>query len=170
MVRIVDKLHKAVSALEDFTTRQWYFKCDNVLKLNAQLKGSDKEVSLWFPFPFSKNNSLSLNRPLHLISVTYTGQRIGKIMSSGWESLSWRRTTLLFLRLEGTLEGMLLLLSWKCLTILLIRLYYVDRLLSFGLLFGIWHMFAMRSQVARRMWFFLTTLAMRMYSVLNDRS
>ena len=45
MVRIVDKLHKAVSALECFTTHQWHFKCDNVVKLNAQLKGRDKEVS-----------------------------------------------------------------------------------------------------------------------------
>jgi hypothetical protein len=52
MVRIVDKLHKAVSALESFTTRQWHFKCDNVLKLNAQLKGRDKEVSFAALFAF----------------------------------------------------------------------------------------------------------------------
>jgi hypothetical protein len=45
MVRIVEKLHKALTALEWFTTRQWHFKCNNVLKLNDELTGKDKEVS-----------------------------------------------------------------------------------------------------------------------------
>lgn len=46
MVRIVEKLHKALTALEWFTTRQWHFKCENVVKLSQELKGKDKEVSL----------------------------------------------------------------------------------------------------------------------------
>lgn len=44
MVRIVEKLHKALAALEWFTTRQWQFKCANVLKLSEELKGKDREV------------------------------------------------------------------------------------------------------------------------------
>ena len=62
MVRIVDKLHKAVTALESFTTRQWHFKCDNVLRLNDELVGKDKEVSLFIL-------SLSL---VHHISFPFT--------------------------------------------------------------------------------------------------
>lgn len=46
MVRIVEKLHKALTALEWFTTRQWHFNCNNVLMLSQELKGKDKEVSL----------------------------------------------------------------------------------------------------------------------------
>ena len=44
MVQVVNKLHKAVGALEWFTTRQWHFKCDNVLKLHEQLTGSDRKT------------------------------------------------------------------------------------------------------------------------------
>lgn len=44
MVKITEKLHKAIGALEWFTTRQWQFKCNNVLALSSELKGKDKEV------------------------------------------------------------------------------------------------------------------------------
>lgn len=45
MVKIMTKLQKAIQTLEWFTTRQWDFKCDNVLMLHDQLQGSDKEVT-----------------------------------------------------------------------------------------------------------------------------
>jgi len=45
MVRIYDKLHRAVNALEFFTTREWKFSTNNVLMLIDQLKGIDKEVT-----------------------------------------------------------------------------------------------------------------------------
>ena len=48
-----------------------------------------------------------------------------------------------------------------------LRLYYMDRLMALGFLLSIWQLFAMRSQLAQRMWFFLTTLAVRMYSLLR---
>lgn len=44
MVRLYEKLHKAVNALEWFTTREWNFKVNNVLMLVDQLKGKDKET------------------------------------------------------------------------------------------------------------------------------
>ena len=37
----MNRLHKAVGALGWFTTHQWHFKCDNVVKLHEQLAGSD---------------------------------------------------------------------------------------------------------------------------------
>ncbi len=46
MVRIYEKLHRAVKALEWFTTREWKFSTNNVLMLIDQLKGVDKEVTI----------------------------------------------------------------------------------------------------------------------------
>lgn len=46
MVRLYAKLHRAIKALEFFTTRQWHFKVNNVLMLCDQLEGPDKEVSI----------------------------------------------------------------------------------------------------------------------------
>lgn len=50
MVKITEKLHKAIGALEWFTTRQWHFKCNNVLALSSELKGKDKEVGIFLLF------------------------------------------------------------------------------------------------------------------------
>ena len=47
MTRIYDKLHKAVNALEWFTTREWTFHCNNVLNLSSELVGSDKQVCIY---------------------------------------------------------------------------------------------------------------------------
>ncbi|XP_054164907.1 putative fatty acyl-CoA reductase CG5065 isoform X2 [Oppia nitens] len=44
MVRLYEKLHRATSALEWFTTREWKFSANNVLMLIDQLKGADKET------------------------------------------------------------------------------------------------------------------------------
>ncbi len=44
MVRIYDKLHRAVNALEWFTTHEWKFSNNNVLQLIDQLNGVDREV------------------------------------------------------------------------------------------------------------------------------
>lgn len=42
MVKVEDKLAKAVDCLEYFTTRQWNFKNDNVRKLSQALDAKDR--------------------------------------------------------------------------------------------------------------------------------
>lgn len=44
MVKVQDKLSKAVSCLEYFTTHEWEFKDDNVQKLLSQLSTEDKQT------------------------------------------------------------------------------------------------------------------------------
>ena len=44
MVKLYEKLHRAITALEWFTTKEWKFTSNNVLMLIDQLTGKDKEV------------------------------------------------------------------------------------------------------------------------------
>lgn len=44
MRRLYTKLHKAVSILQYFTTRQWLFRCQNVTALHKKLKPVDQQV------------------------------------------------------------------------------------------------------------------------------
>lgn len=48
------------------------------------------------------------------------------------------------------------------------RLYYADRIISIGVVVAVWRLFVMRTHLSRRMWFFLTTLAVRMYSLIRS--
>lgn len=43
MLRVYQKVHKAVNCLEFFTTREWKFHCNNVLMLNEALTSEDQE-------------------------------------------------------------------------------------------------------------------------------
>jgi len=132
MVRAVEKLHKAITSLEDFTTRQWQFKCNNVLALSKELQGSDKET---FAFDI---------RQLHW--PTY------------WEDYVLGMRKFILKEDHSSLP-----VARKKLN----RLYYRDSVVFFGVLLAVCHLFARRSQLASRMWFFLATLAVRIYSALN---
>lgn len=132
MVRAVEKLHKAITSLEDFTTCQWQFKCNNVLALSKELQGSDKET---FAFDI---------RQLHW--PTY------------WEDYVLGMRKFILKEDHSSLP-----IARKKLN----RLYYRDSVVFFGVLLAVCHLFARRSQLASRMWFFLATLAVRIYSALN---
>ena len=44
MVKLYQKLHRAITSLEWFTTRDWKFSSNNFLMLNDQLDEKDKKV------------------------------------------------------------------------------------------------------------------------------
>ncbi|KAI1285384.1 putative fatty acyl-CoA reductase [Halotydeus destructor] len=132
MLKIMAKLQKAIKTLEWFTTRHWSFKNNNVLMLNEQLEGSDKET-----FAFDV-------RELHW--PTY------------WEDYVLGTRKFILKEEHSTLPQ-----ARKSLQ----RLYYVNKLASIVLMLGVWQVFAMRTQAARRMWFFFTSVAMKLYSLLS---
>jgi fatty acyl-CoA reductase len=132
MLKIAGKLQKAIQTLEYFTTRHWSFKNNNVLMLNEQLEGTDKET-----FAFDV-------RELHW--PTY------------WEDYVLGTRKYILKEHHNTLPQ-----ARKSLQ----RLYYVNKLVSVVLMFGVWQMFTLRTQVAKRMWFFFTTFAMKLYSFLS---
>lgn len=45
-------------------------------------------------------------------------------------------------------------------------MYVIHKILGFLVMYGIWHLLVLRSNAAKRLWFFLTTFAMRLYSLL----
>jgi len=131
MVKIYTKLHRAVNALEWFTTREWKFNCGNVISLTQQLQGPDKET---FHFDI---------RDMHW--PTY------------WEDYVLGTRKFILKEENSTLPQARSNLK---------RLYYIHKIVGFLLMYGIWHLFLLRTQAARRLWFFFTTLAMRLYSLL----
>jgi len=132
MLKVMGKLQRAIQALEWFTTRQWHFKCNNVLMLSDQLQGQDKEA---FAFDI---------RDLHW--PTY------------WEDYVLGTRKYILKEENNTLPEARRSLQ---------RLYYINKLVSVFLMFGIWHMFTLRTQVTRRMWFFFTSFAMKLYSLIS---
>jgi fatty acyl-CoA reductase len=132
MVKIMGKLQRAIQALEYFTTRQWHFKCNNVLMLCDELQGQDKEN---FAFDIRK-----LHWP------TY------------WEDYVLGTRKFILKEEHNTLPQARKQLQ---------RMYYTNKLVSVVLMFSIWHIFTMRTQAARRMWFFFTSFAMKLYSLIN---
>ena len=44
MVKVYERLHRSIRALVWFTTHEWRFSSSNVLMLNEQIKGQDREV------------------------------------------------------------------------------------------------------------------------------
>jgi fatty acyl-CoA reductase len=58
MVKVYERLHRSVRALDWFTTHEWLFSSSNVLMLNDHLRGVDKQVFTFFGhnfklFPYS---------------------------------------------------------------------------------------------------------------------
>lgn len=156
MVRIVDKLHKAVRSLEWFTTHQWQFKCDNVLKLHQQLTGSDSKTfafdvrelqwpSYWEDYVLGMRRFILKEDNSSLPAARHSLQRSVRVVT-----LTWASTFSLSLSLSPN------------------RLYYINKLATLTMLFGMWRLFTYRTQLSRRMWFFSTTLAMRIYNVAHQ--
>ena len=116
-------------------TRDWQFKCDNVMMLSDQLQGPDKET-----FHFDV-------RDLHW--PTY------------WEDYVLGIRKYVLKKDNSTLPQ-----ARKHLQ----RLFYLNKMIQFLLMFGFWHLLLVKSQTTRRMWFFLTSLAMKLYSIIPTRS
>jgi fatty acyl-CoA reductase len=131
MVRLYEKLHRAVKALEWFTTREWKFGTNNVLMLIDQLKGVDKEA---FHFDIRQ-----LHWPTYWEDYVIGIRKY--ILKEENSSLPKARSNLK-------------------------RMYFLHKIFGFLVMYGFWHTFLLRTHAARRVWLFLTTLAMRLYGLL----
>lgn len=198
MMRIFNRLHKAIGLLEYFSSQDWEWNSENMNMLMNQLSTEDRKVHqvhgfLIFIFPFHVILFASVViyklalflRCLTLMCVSWIGLSTLRITASAPRSTYWTRTWPIFQLPDSTCASTRHTHAMHSVQAFSsyfsnnthffffspsFRLRNIRYTFNTVLLVFIWRVFIARSQMARNIWYFVVSLCFKFLSYFRASS